>query len=469
MPALTIAGPSYALRNRSADVQRVVNWIPVQIESATGKGGQPSYLKQCPGKVALSAFGAPLRGIYTTRDVLYAVAGATLYSIDSSGVATSRGALSSSSGPVQIADNVTQLGIVDGPSGYVLDLDTMAFVGMSGNFRGSSQIDVLDGYGVFSVPNSPQFYISANQDFTGFNALEFATTESSIGNIVALCVKHRELILLKERTGEVWADSGGADFPLARNDGAALQVGCAAAQSLAVIDGAAVWLSRDESGGIGVSAMTAYQPQRISSHALEEALTPLTESQISGARAYAYRQEGLSYYALQVPGLATTWVYELRAGIWHERAEWVDGVHAQDLGMCHAYAYGRHFVGGSDGVVYALDPSANVSGSGPLMRERITPHNAVPALSRRRFGSMQIDCNTGAGLADGSAGSMLMRYSDDGGMTWGNWRTLSLGAIGRYTARARATMLGAARDRVWHIRVTDAVRCEPVSAIVDEV
>lgn len=469
MPAIPIAGPSYALRNRSADVQRCVNWIPVQIESGVGKGGQPSYLKQVPGKAAFSTLDDPVRGIYTARDMLYVVAGARLYSIDSSGVATFCGSLSSNTGPVQMADNVTQLGIVDGAGGYVLDLDTLAFAAMAGNFRGSSQIDVLDGYGVFAVPDSAQFYISANQDFTEFNALEFATTESSIGDIVALCVKHRELILLKERTGEVWADSGGADFPLARNDGAALQVGCAAAQSLAVIDGAAVWLSRDVSGGIGVSAMTAYQPQRISNHALEEALTPLTEAQISGSRAYAYRQEGLSFYVLQVPGLATTWAYELRAGIWHERAEWVDGAHTQDLGTCHAYAYGRHFVGGSDGVIYSLDPGVSASGSGPLVRERITPHNAMPSLSRRRFGSMQIDCNPGLGLSDGSAGSMLLRYSDDGGMTWGNWRTLSLGAVGRYTARARATMLGSARDRVWHIRVTDPVRCEPVAAIVDEV
>jgi hypothetical protein len=469
MPALTIAGPSYTLRNRSADVQRCINWVPVQIESGVGKGGQPSYLKQTPGKAPLCSLGSPVRSIYTARGMLYAVAGATLYRIAANGAATSVGALASNDGPVRMADNVTQLAIVDGPRGYVLDLDDGAFSPMAGDFRGSTQIDVLDGYGVFAVPDSPQFYISANQDFSVFNALEFATTESSIGDIVALCVKHRELILLKESTGEVWADSGGADFPLARNDGAALQVGCAAAQSLAVIDGAAVWLSRDESGGIGVSAMTAYQPQRISSHALEELLATLTEAQIGGARAYAYRQEGLSYYVLQVPGLSTTWAYEMRAGIWHERSEWVNGTHAQDIGTCHAYAYGHHIVGGSDGSVYMLDPFSNSSGSGPLVRERITPHNATPSLSRRRFGSLQIDCNTGGGMPDGSAGSMLLRYSDDGGMTWGNWRTLSLGAIGRYTARARATMLGSARDRVWHIRVTDPVRCEPVAAIVDEV
>ena len=468
MPALTIAGPSYALRSRSADVQRCVNWIPARIESMTGKGGQPSYLKQAPGKVALCSLGAPVRGMIAASGVLYAAAGLSLYRIAADGSTTAVGLLATTEGPVQLAENLTQLAAVDGPNGYVLDLDDNSFTAMAGNFRGSHLVSVLDGYGVFAAPGG-QFYLSGLQDFTTFDALEFASTQSSIGDIVAMTVNHRELLILKERTGEVWVDSGGVDFPLSRNDGAALQIGCAAAQSLAVIDGVALWLSRDETGGIGVSAMQTYQPQRVSMHALEEALAALPPEQIGAARAYAYASEGLSFYALQVPGLSTTWVYELRAGIWHERAEWIDGRHVQDFGVCHAYAYGRHFIGGSDGTVYALDTNANTSGGLPLVRERITPHNAAPELSRRRFGSLQIDCNTGMGLSDGSAGSMLLRYSDDGGMTWGNWRTLSLGAVGRYAARARATMLGSARDRVWHIRVTDPVRCEPLAAIVDEV
>lgn len=468
MPAIPISGPSYALRNRNADVQRCVNWIPVRIESQTGKGGQPSYLKQAPGKVALCSLGAPVRGMIAARGALYAAAGLSLYRIAADGSTAVVGSLATTDGPVQMAENITQIAAVDGLNGYVLDLDDSTFAPMAGNFRGSHLVSVLDGYGVFAAPGG-QFYLSGLQDFTTFDALDFAGTQSSPGDIVAMCVNHRELLLLKERTGEVWVDSGGADFPLSRNDGAALQVGCAASHSLAVIDGVALWLSRDETGGIGVTAMQTYQPQRVSMHALEEALASLTPEQIGAARAYAYASEGLSFYALQVPGLATTWVYELRAGIWHERAEWIDGGYAQDFGVCHAYAYGRHFVGGSDGVVYALDAGINTSGALPLMRERITPHNAAPDLTRRRFSALQIDCNTGTGLLDGAPGAMMLRYSDDGGMTWSNWRTLSLGAVGRYAARARTTMLGSARDRVWHIRVTDPVRCEPLAAIVDEV
>jgi hypothetical protein len=79
MPALTIAGPSYALRNRSADVQRCINWVPVQIESGVGKGGQTRQmnalaLQQRQGQIGDEAMGrADAMGV---RNVLSSGGGA---------------------------------------------------------------------------------------------------------------------------------------------------------------------------------------------------------------------------------------------------------------------------------------------------------------------------------------------------------------------------------------------------------
>ena len=159
MPSLPLAGPTYQLRDTRAAVDRCVNWVPVQIESGTGKGGAAAYLKQVPGKAQLCDLGAPVRGIYCA----------------------------------------------DG---------------------------VLDGYGIFAEPGQGQWYLSVIGDFTELGALDFATAEGTPGPIVAHIVKHRELLILQERTGEVWYDAGGADFPFARNTGAVLEVGCAAAHSL---------------------------------------------------------------------------------------------------------------------------------------------------------------------------------------------------------------------------------------------
>ncbi len=465
MPSLSLAGPSGQVRAYKAESRRVVNWMPVRIESGTGKGGQQAYLKQVPGKVQKASLGSAFRGLFVSREVLYGVAGSKLYRIASDWTATELGTLSSSTGPVDFADNTTQLCIVDGPYGYAYDLDASTFSTIGGSWPGSSRVSILDGFGIYCEPGTEQFFVSDNQDFTVIDALSYASAEGTTGNIVAHIVKHREALILKERTGEVWYSSGGADFPLARNDGAAIEFGCAATHTLQKIAGTAFWLSKDENGSATVSAMTSYSPQRVSSHALEEALSGVTD--LSGAYAFTYQQEGLSFYVLQVPGLSTTWVYEIASGVWHERGEWVSGEWSQDLATCHAYAYGAHVVGGSDGNLYELDPLAAQSNNSELVREWISPHNALPNAARLRFGSMQVDCEVGAGLS-GTDAKLILRYSDDGGKRWSNWRYLTLGEIGQYQARARATMLGSGRDRVWNIRVTDNVQCNPVAIIVDE-
>lgn len=465
MPSLPLTGPSSQLR-AGVDLQRTVGWIPVRVESGDGKGGVQAYLKQQPGLTQLADLGAELRGLFVAADVLYAVAGAKLYRIGSDWTITELGPLSSLSGIVDGAANETQLCIVDGLYGYCLDLATSTLTQLSGNWRGSTRVDVLDGYGVFADPDTAQFYLSGNQDFTVFDALDFASAEGSTGAIIGHIVKHRELLLLKQTTGEVWIDAGGVDFPLVRNDGANIETGLVAAHTLQKVAGDAFWLGRDDRGSGIVFRMSAYQPIRCSSHALEEALTAVDD--LSGAWAFTYHQEGLTYYVMQVPGLSTTWVYELASGLWHERAEWVNGTYQPWRARVHALAYGKHVVGDSAGKIYELDVNANTNAGDVLLRERITPHAAMPSLQRRRFGSMQIDCTVGKGLSGGQA-TMMLRYSDTSGASWSNWRYLSLGRIGQYLARARATMLGSARDRVWCIRCTEDVRVDVLAAVVDEV
>jgi hypothetical protein len=62
---------------------------------------------------------------------------------------------------------------------------------------------------------------------------------------------------------------------------------------------------------------------------------------------------------------------------------------------------------------------------------------------------------------------VLMRYSDDGGMTWSNWTTERLGAIGNYGTIARFRSLGFGRNRVFQIRVTDPIYMALIGATLD--
>lgn len=465
MSTLPLAGPSSPLRANAAEVRRVVNWIPVKIESGTGKNGAQSYLKQSAGLHLLLNIGGNVRALKTSQSRLFAVTDFQLVEITGDWASIPRGTIPG--GPVSIDDNETQLGIVAGVSGYNFDLTSDTLTAISTNWPGSTSIVVLDGYGVLTQPSSNHFYVTANQDFTTLDPLQFASAESSPGNIVAQIVRHREVLFLKTRGGEMWDDVGTDPvFPLQRNDAAVIEVGCAAALTLRKLGGSVYWLGMDENGSAIVFGMSGYAPQRVSSQALEELLGAIDD--LSGASAFVYHQEGLSYYVLNVPGFKTTWVYEVSAGIWHERAEWVDGDWTPWRATCHAFAYGTHVVGDADGNLYELSPTRNSNAGDPLVRDFISPHNAAPNNAMERFGSFEVICDVGQGLVNGGAASMMFRYSNDGGRTWGSWQLLGMGAIGETQARVRATMLGSARDRVWQFRVTDPIKCNVVSALVNE-
>lgn len=464
MPSLPLAGPSGQLRG-GAEVRRVIGWIPVATESQSAKGGVAYYLKQAAGLRLLGNLGGPIRGLCAANGALYAAANGKLQSVSSAWSARSLGAIVDA--PASMAANQTQLSCVASANSYVLDFATSAVSQVVTNWQGSTLVDVLDGYGVYGQPDSRQFYVSNHEDFTALDPLNFASAESSDGNLIGFIVRNRELLLMKEKTVEVWYDDAtSTGFPLSRNSGANIEAGLSAARSLVKVGGVAYWLGRDGNGAGIVFSMAGYSPARISNHALEEALAALDD--LSQATAFAYHQEGLTFYVLNVPGLETTWRYEVSSGMWHEMAELVSGKYQPWRATCHAYAYGTHVVGDASGNLYALDPLVTNNAGDPLVRDFISPHAALPTLKKQRFSSLQLDCKLGQGKADGSQALVMLRYSNDGGSNWSSWRFITLGNVGRTLARARATMLGAAFDRVWHIRVTDDVQCNPLTIVVNE-
>ena len=76
---------------------------------------------------------------------------------------------------------------------------------------------------------------------------------------------------------------------------------------------------------------------------------------------------------------------------------------------------------------------------------------------------------TGVGLTigQGSAPLMMLRYSNDGGHTWSNTKTQTVGAVGQYGSRCLFNRLGSGRNRVWEISMTDPVKFAVFGAIVD--
>lgn len=448
-------GPSYNLALRKADIQRSVNMYLVGLESA---GKAPFVLQSVPGYALFAEGPAAVRGMLKTNDRCFIVMGDGLYEQTFEGNLTNRGTLSSNSGTVEMAYGVTQLVIVDGASGYVLTLADNTFAEITElAFYGSDTVTFFDNYFVFVRPDTGQHYISGINDALTFDALDFATAESKPDNLVATIAVQRRLLMMGTDNIEIWSDSGGSDYPFER-EGTTIEVGCIAPHSVKGVDNTAFWVGGDEHGSGIVYRLQGYQAQRISTQGIEQALQASTD--LTQAVAYCYQENGLTFYALNAPGLTSTWVYEVSTGAWHERCDLDSmGQLKADRGTHHVFAFGHHLIGGNDGNIYRLDASVHTKAGAPLVRERVSPHSSVPGLKRQFFDAFHLDCTTGA-APQGTSPEVSLSWSGDSGASWSNAKTRSTGRVGERINRVSwfANVLGGGkakdRDRIWKLRFT---------------
>ena len=89
----------------------------------------------------------------------------------------------------------------------------------------------------------------------------------------------------------VWADIGDPDFPFAPIPGAFIEQGIGSRFGWTVVDNELYWHGQNEDGGRVAYRAQGYQPQRISTHAVEQAWAALSDDgrhdllELSGARA----------------------------------------------------------------------------------------------------------------------------------------------------------------------------------------
>lgn len=438
---------SYRLRSLPVSAQRMVN---LYAEQQPSDAKAPLILKSTPGLRTWATVGTgPIRGLCVMSDVLYVASGSAVYRVAANGVATTLGTIDGG-GDVTMATNGSQIFLVTNPRGYVVTSATVTQI-TDPDFPGAGSVDYLDGYGIFNDPDSGKFYITALLNFGSVAALDFASAESSPDDLVRVLVDHRELWLFGTHSIEIWSNTGASPFPFERLPGSVMERGCLAPLSVAKLDNSVFWLADD----LIVYRAQGYVPQRTSTHAIEEAIADAAEADRIAARATAWTQDGHAFYSLSIPNTAT-YVYDAATGLWAERGSWERSTwRVGSVARC----YGM-LLGGDDttGAVYELDPQTYAEGTDPHVRLVDTP--PIHAKGAWAFmGRLEVLMETGVGLTSGqgSAPLAMLQVSNDGGRTFGSERTVSIGAIGEFHARAKWDRLGRFRERVLRFSVSDPV------------
>lgn len=454
---IKVVGPSYFLVDRKSAVQRAIN---LYIRGVEGLGeDKPVVLDSAPGLSSLVDLGASIRGTYNAGGRWFVAAGASLYEMTTAGAYTLRGTLASTVGYVSMKHGRDQLVIVDGSSGYVFNMNTDAFAAITDpDWRGSDMVDELDGYFVFVEPGSDQFYISAIDDGSNLDALDFSSADTNPDDIIAFKVRKRELHLFGELSTEIWINSGDADFPFSRYNSTPIDIGIVGKRALCSAADTIVWVGKTDRGQGYVYRMDGHQPVRISTQAVEEALND--SSDLTACTMWTYHVEGNEFVCINAPGLETTWCYDFSSGQWHERGEYVAGAWTPLRVEQLTFVAGTHYAAAGT-VLYTMSKDVYTVGGSPIVRERTWPHLMAPSFEPVVFRSVELACTTGYG------GNVTLEVSNDGGFSWGPPLMRSLGAVGRWMERIRWQMLGAARDRVFRLRCSDAVPFVIHSAAVD--
>lgn len=428
-----------------AGLETLINIFPKK----TDGGKYPYTLTHTPGLayfLELPTF--PILGLHENKERAFAVTPSRFYEIFEDGTYTDLGAVTLD-GVVVMADNGIQVVVVDGKKGFFFDANTgVVSEIIADGFYPSRSVTYQDGYFVFDRKDTGQFFLSELLSLF-FDPTDFATAEGKPDNLVRVMSDHRELFLFGTKTTEIWYNSGAGDFAFERNQGVFIEKGCAAPYTVAQQNNTIYFVGSD----LMVYSMAGYTPIRISNDAVEHSLADVD---LSDAFAYTYHDLGILFYVLTIPSNKITWRLDLSTGSWHILKSHQFDRHQIN---CNTYIWNKNLVGDfQNGRIYQLSNKTYTDDGDVIVREFILPTVNI-GRGFIRIGSFELDMTSGVGLVigQGSDPKALLYFSKDGGITWSNVKSANIGKIGKYLTRVKWNRLGAARQFVFKIIISDPI------------
>ena len=408
-----------------------------------------------PGTTQFSDLGLqPVRAWVVVDVNVYALAGDTFYCLDSTGVWINIATITSTTdGPVSMIWTGSHVFFVDGIAGYTYDPVAPLFVQVSsGDFpNGASTSTWHDGYTIVETAN--EFAISALDDPTTWDAIARAAAESNPDDLVRVFADRGYILLFGEKNTELWGNIGSADFPYQRVGGGIIERGLAARWSVQKFRDGVIGLFKNGEGDVEVGMVQGGGYQKISTPDIDTIFNRYRAP--SDAEGLVYRHSGHSFYQINFSLEGKSWVYDADSSLWSE-LKTNGGRHIAALSESYL---GRTMVASySDGLIYRFDASVYTDAGMMIEREIIGKH--IFQEEYFTINRLWVDVDTGVGLAtgQGSNPTLMLRVSKDGGKSYGEELTTTLGAVGEYQTRAAWRRLGRGRSFTFKLRYTDPTK-----------
>jgi hypothetical protein len=491
-------GGTYTSQSPNADAEECINLYPETVESQMGVSAMTLY--STPG---LSQFnnpaGSEVRGNFTittgpSAGRTFKVVDTTLYEELANGATTALGQVANDGSPVSFAACPQQLAIVSAGFLYAFQLATQAVPNIAaGTFQqvvgpwgaaAVTEVMLIDGFFLLLVASSQTVYASNVFDATTWPPLQIKTINSFADNVIGMQADHEYLWLFGAKQTEVDYNAGAFPFPLQKMPSGFIEQGITAPHAVTQLDNAIFLIGQRNDMGQAIAYRTnGFAFQRISTHAVEFAWQQYVT--VADATAFAYQENGHSFWVVNFPTAQATWAYDVATGLWAKRGFWNQqtGTFQAALPSCHTFAFGKHLVGDRrSGATYQMSSPVQAGGGwnfvtdngAPIRRLRRAPH-INSEHQWMRYSELEIYLETGLGpdppLFDGAGKprgpQLALRVSRDGGHTWGGIRMESCGEAGKYNKRVSFRRLGRARDFVPEVSCTDPVPWRFIDAFIN--
>lgn len=441
---------SHKARAGTISPQRLVNLYPEVMPAddkaqitVLGTSGMDLFKEVGPG---------PIWGLHLLGSLVYVVSGNSVYTLNSTGTATSIGSIGTVASNVDMDDNGEEVIIVNSGAGWLATPTTLTQI-VDADFLSPSSVTSVDGFAIFTETGTDTFFKSAQLDASSYDALDFDVADGDSDILVKAKSLQKELWLFGERSIEIWYNAGGGGFPYQRIQGGFLNRGCAAKLSVVQEDNSLYWLGDDRI----CYRNTGYAMERISTHAVENEIRQYTT--ISDAHSFIYTENGHKFYCMTFPTELKTWCFDIATAAWHERESYEKGRWRAN-GFVNAF--GKNLVGDfENGNIYELSLDVFTENGDHLIRKAVS--NIITNQSNRFIvDEFLLDIEAGVGLISGQGSDPIitLRFSDDGGKTWSYEKNKSIGSIGNYSKQIKWQRLGQSSKggRIFEITVSDPVR-----------
>lgn len=409
--------------------------------------------RQRAGLRAILAAPGEKRAIERYQGNHYAVIDAQFVRFDGTSM-TALGALSSSTGRCSIIfDDNGKAMISDGLLAYGWNGTSVAPIDIPDG-KPAGTLAYQGGFGIVNIPGTGQFYVTAVNDFTTIDALDFATAESYPDPILRVYVDHNQLLLCGEESIEVWQLNGGTDFPFAPFVNAQIERGIVGPYAICSEDNTVYFVGDDKV----VYRLNGYTPTRVSTGPIERAILNVSDSAAADCDVFTYTSGGQKFITIRFPGELTV-QYNLATGLWN----YVDTFGYDDWHVLSSAGHHSDYLL-TDAGFAALDEALNMDEGVTMRRVAIS---APGDANGKKISASRLFLDAEVGRADiGKAANVMLRVALDG-ETFRNIRPRSLGPIGDYKRRAVWRNLGQGTRPALEVSCTDDVRFLITAAIAD--